>query len=944
MKHNIYTLISIIFFTLFSQNIFAGHGGHITLVNSTPYDWVRYDQGTHAMNHWKTQKKVRSGYSVTFYIEYKSIHDKSNAFVKYKFDNGTDGHAFRLDFVADANGGPVVTIRPYFDIEGVSKSHDHPIGFEEDGTVSFILVGDAKLGFFSNLNSYSKDWMHNSLPLIGNKELNKICITGSHDAGMYEMNTNTTYAHECNTLTQDHGIYKQLEYGARYFDIRPVIDNAKYHTGHYGKPGWTTGWQGADGGSIDDVIKDINKFTKDHKELIILDLSHDLNYDPSPARGFSQSEWDKLYEKLNGINNLYTYNQSKRLKFLTLNDLIKDSSRVIIIVGKSHLPSSSKYYRKGFFHENQFSIYNKYYGDNDWEGMRDDQVIKMKAHATSKYFLMSWTLTQSETEASDCYVTNSSSIKTLAKMANQHMPNNVFANTNKTYYPNILYTDLITTNNAALISMAINYRLSLDIYDLSIPEVVPEHLVSDMGVTIDSKLNDTLGRKEMAFNFGTEGVFIKIADDKINLYKNFKYSKDDKKMSLYSSISIAKASDTYLLFVTECSGQLIIGWKDIHLIELESNGNQNIYPYKISSLNTGDEHADWVTQSYHSKDIENSIKGAYILNENGKINLCLVTNKKIVSYDFYPKSSKIVNPKEIDYSQSFQKEGMDIIKVLPYQNEGKTEIMLLTKKTTFFYNMPIYSKFYTYQYFPNSNSFHKVYGFNGNIKNVSIVEGSISQINLLPENNKHLDIRKRFQALCLEDKKIPHSNNYQCYIHTFGIASEDSLMSHLSTSIPYPAWSLLLMSAMNFDHPIFASRSYNIQKDDTLIQTWFLYPIPNYYLAKISLAAMVFNNNDTKSSARLVAPKTVGSINWTIYPNPTSINGSVNIEYEVLKSKSVILNLYSLQGTLVKSKTIKHEFSGQYRYVINTEGMSKGTYYITISIGRYMEGKMLVVQ
>ena len=942
MKHNIYILISIVFFTLFSQNTFAGHGGHITLVNSTPYDWKRYEHGDHEMDHWKTQKWVRSGHSITFYMEYKSASDKSNAYAKYKLINAPSGHAFRIDFVADAKGGPVVTIRPYFDIkDGVDKKKDHSIGFKHNGVVSFILVGDTKNGFYSNLNSHSKNWMHNSLPIIGNRDLNKICITGSHDAGMYEMNKNTDFAHECNTLTQDHGIYKQLEYGARYFDIRPVIHNSKYHTGHYGKLAGE--WQGADGGSIDDVIKDINKFTKDHKELIILDLSHDLNYDNSPASGFTQSEWTALYKKLNGINYLYKPNKSKKLKHLSLNDLIQKSASVIIIVDKTHLPSNSKYYKKGFFHNNQFNIYNHYYGDNDWKGMRNDQIGKMNDHATHQYFLLSWTLTQSDAEATDCYGSNSSSIKTLAKIANQHMPHSVFDKTNNIYYPNILYTDLITTNNAALISMAINYRLTLDVYNPLVPSVVPEHLVSNMGKSIDSKIIDTLGRKEMAFNFGTEGIFIKVEDDKVNIYNKFKYGKHDKKMSLFSSFPIGKASDTYLLFVTECSDHLIIGWKDIDLVELESNGYPNTYPYKISSLDLKDKHADWVTESYHSKDITNNIKGAYTLSINNQDNLCLVTNKKIVSYDFDPKKSKIKNPTDIDYSQSFQKEGLDIVKVLPYQNEGKTEIMLLIKETTFSFGFPLFSNFCTYQYFPLNNSFHKVYEFNINIKNVSIVESSISQIYVLPENDKHQNIRKRFQALCLEDKKIPHSNKYQCYIHTFGIASGDSLMSHLSTSFPYPAWSSLLMSKLNFDHPIFASNSYSIRKDDTLVKTWFLYPIPKKSGGN-SLAAMVFNNSSLKSSSRIRAPKRVGTINWTIYPNPTSINGSVNIEYEVLKSKDVVLNLYSLQGTLVKSKTITHELSGQYRYVINTEGMSKGTYYITISIGRHMEGKILIVQ
>ena len=64
--------------------------------------------------------------------------------------------------------------------------------------------------------------------------LKEMCMLGSHDAGMYILNGGTIKALEHNTLTQSKSIHEQLNCGARYFDIRPVIGNGgKYLTGHY---------------------------------------------------------------------------------------------------------------------------------------------------------------------------------------------------------------------------------------------------------------------------------------------------------------------------------------------------------------------------------------------------------------------------------------------------------------------------------------------------------------------------------------------------------------------------------------------------------------------------------------------------------------------------------------------------------------------------------------
>lgn len=113
---------------------------------------------------------------------------------------------------------------------------------------------------------------------LGPKTLRQLCLPGTHDVGMSTFVPDTTFAAPCNTLTQTSFILDQLQLGSRYFDIRPVIHATQFYTGHYTElniAGRNT-WQGANGQSMASVISDINAYTQDNPELVILYLSHDL--------------------------------------------------------------------------------------------------------------------------------------------------------------------------------------------------------------------------------------------------------------------------------------------------------------------------------------------------------------------------------------------------------------------------------------------------------------------------------------------------------------------------------------------------------------------------------------------------------------------------------------------------------------------------------------------
>jgi hypothetical protein len=139
-------------------------------------------------------------------------------------------------------------------------------------------------------------WMEQSLTTIGSNNLRQICIPGSHDAGMSQFNAHTLGATTCNTQTQTSTIAGQLAAGARYFDIRVVISGGAYATGHYSQIP-VLGYQGATGESISSIIDDITTFFQTSNELVILDISHDMDTDDS-YQAFCQDQWNTLLLQL----------------------------------------------------------------------------------------------------------------------------------------------------------------------------------------------------------------------------------------------------------------------------------------------------------------------------------------------------------------------------------------------------------------------------------------------------------------------------------------------------------------------------------------------------------------------------------------------------------------------------------------------------------------------
>jgi len=308
-------------------------------------------------------------------------------------------------------------------------------------------------------------WMQDSLSPIGNKQLKQISITGSHDSGMSEINGKTLGATPCNVLTQSQDVKGQLMLGARYFDIRPVIHAGEYYTGHYSdvRVGKVCSSQGANGQSIESIIQDVNEFTSESQELVVLNLSHSLNTDVDNLcySSFNQDEWNNLFAQLSKLNHLYKVTNDPEnvdLTSFTLSSFIQENPAVIVVVEDSSA-NLGKYLGQGFYHYDSFNVYNSYSDTNNLQEMEQNQLKKMKEQTGKSYFLLSWTLTQSSYQALTCSKGLSHSIKYLANEANGSLLDVVYPVVSESSFPNIIYTDNIIGSEAALLAVMVNNKL-----------------------------------------------------------------------------------------------------------------------------------------------------------------------------------------------------------------------------------------------------------------------------------------------------------------------------------------------------------------------------------------------------------------------------------------------------------------------------------------------------
>jgi hypothetical protein len=298
-----------------------GMGGYLALINATPYEWNLHDISSYQMNGWNSAfpASIQPTAAILIYVEFDE-DPSATAIATYLFGGGV------LEVRASGRYGDSDDFKPHLEIDSyfdtnpdgtfldLGWNHGYPTDFfgtplnpSGNGCVTFILSMDPAGNLHSSADENWSTWMQANLATLGGRTLRQLCIPATHDSGMSQIGSCTFDANANVTQTQTQGILGQLQRGARYFDIRPVISDGIFVTGHYGYVPALGSTQGCNGQSIADVISDINSFTSVGAELIILNLGGDMNTDVGEPnyRSLDQGEWNSLIQELQGINALY---------------------------------------------------------------------------------------------------------------------------------------------------------------------------------------------------------------------------------------------------------------------------------------------------------------------------------------------------------------------------------------------------------------------------------------------------------------------------------------------------------------------------------------------------------------------------------------------------------------------------------------------------------------
>ena len=288
------------------------------------------------------------------------------------------------------------------------------------------------------------NWMRDRLGRLGNVKLRNLVLPASHDSGMYTAGLSVI------AKTQELSILGQLEYGIRYFDLRPKFDAGDERIDiHHG---------GVEGPTLAEVLLDIQAFAAagGRQELIIIDFSHFEDF----GTAGSSLGYDLFVEQVEEALGAYlvkTKPEGVRLSELTLADFVRGGTAILVSVDEDWAVRSP---HPGFWvfrncatwdkrleeypyvvADGDLRVFDRYTNTGDYEDMKQDQLAKYDAYdgmcasdpeLVCDLFLLSWTLTPWTAvwlESKDC---------------NRHLGNVMAETAVPNQYgevPNLLYVD-----------------------------------------------------------------------------------------------------------------------------------------------------------------------------------------------------------------------------------------------------------------------------------------------------------------------------------------------------------------------------------------------------------------------------------------------------------------------------------------------------------------------
>lgn len=206
-----------------------------------------------------------------------------------------------------------------------------------------------------------------------------------------------------------------------------------------------------------DIIQQINNFTLQYQELIIINLSHTLDTD-NKYRDLTQEQWNDLFDTLKSINNRYIVTNPSLTDFsnTVLGDFITDRASVFIVAQVPVGIRLGSYANQGFFSGLNFPFYDSYSNTNNRPKMKTDQLKKLKAERNivpipsdrkDQFHILSWTLTQ---QPEDVLVFNRA-VMNLAAAAFDDLISEGWNAFTPESFPNVLYLDALGIRDKSVV-------------------------------------------------------------------------------------------------------------------------------------------------------------------------------------------------------------------------------------------------------------------------------------------------------------------------------------------------------------------------------------------------------------------------------------------------------------------------------------------------------------
>ncbi|KAI0104275.1 PLC-like phosphodiesterase [Nemania sp. FL0031] len=442
-----------------------GEGTYLTLVNGTPYRWKRIADGHTKMEQYHYPETVEPFSNGNHYLEFEGLffNIAAEAWAEYLIEGTSSRFVVSLNRKSRYNKFSLIltNMSTLSDPQGAEFElgfvlNKHAQKYHYFGTT--VIVAGVDGAFVTTSPNNIGPWMSRSLSYLGERTLRQICMPGSHNSGVTKNLTHiATTTPKSLVVCQYGSVWDQLRLGVRYFDIRPThFKERDFTTGHYSI--WNGIQTGGSGQFISDIVNNVNDFLKGNPELVVLNLSHDYDWDDG-LKGLTPAMWDQLLTQLDRLNYRFMAERGADLSKLKLNDFIGKKEPAVIVI--CELDTNSRAYLgdregKGYFYRHSLPVFDQYANKMEPQDIVDDQLKKLREQRpdlNNNMFVLAWA--QTPAGLGDVF-------EDLPLLGNLAMAPRLGADvlpvtTNK-MYPNVLSLDGVKTTMAVAAATAINAK------------------------------------------------------------------------------------------------------------------------------------------------------------------------------------------------------------------------------------------------------------------------------------------------------------------------------------------------------------------------------------------------------------------------------------------------------------------------------------------------------